>query len=347
MSTHYKITAQGLTYLVVDDLTLSFPALMTGLVQDEVAGTPLAQQFTAEADRPGTASKIAGDGLYAVAGFVEKVFPDIATLPYNVTLTIKANGYRDNSVVVNVPINAAFPVQAPIVLLRPLPVRIQGRVVKEKDRTPIAGALVSTTTPKVVLLRTPTYFAHAKNVTIRARPLNPTGGAKQLAADAHAGSLALKLNSVAGLAANNVLRIGPDAKTDYAIIAALGSGPGELTLKSGLAHSFAAGTAVRRVTPGAVAASTQLARAADAGDGLLLLNANLSGTALEISDAPLIEYHDLNVLSDTEGFYALNAVGGVKTLDLVASAMGFTDLKIAYTLDYGAPLNILNFRLLP
>jgi len=343
----YQVNAQGLTYTVVDDVTIVYQALVTGAIVNEVTGLPLRSQFAVAVDLPNGQTRAMEGGFFVVSGHGAQVFPDLATKSYSLNLTITADGYRPAIIAVTIPIAASLPVALPFVNLRPLTLRLQGRVVKESDRTPIAGASVVCTTAKVLALRTPSYFDHAALITVNARSLNPGGAAKQLTGDARSGSTILTLNSTVGLAGGQVLRIGSDVKNDFGIIDTVGPGPAQVTLKYGLGQTYAAGTAVQGVTPGIVSGSAHLMRDANVGDGVMLLDAPLATDAVEIQDGTHLEYHAVNAISDAAGYYRLNGIGGVSALDLKASAGGFTDLAISYALAYGEPINIVDFRLLP
>jgi hypothetical protein len=343
----YQINAQGFTYTVMDDVTIVYQALVIGSIVDEVTGLPLESPFAVAVDRPDVQARGIPGGLFVVSGYADRVFPDLATTSYSLSLTITADGYRPATVPVTIPVAATLPVSLSPVSLRPSAVRLQGRVVKESDRTPIAGASVACTTSQVLALRTPCYFDHAALTTVSARPLSPAGPPRQLTGGAVSGSTILTLNNPAGLASGQVLLVGDGVRNDYGIIGAPGPGPAQVTLKYGLGRTYAAGAAVQAVTPGGVSGSAHLARDVNAGYGVLLLDAPLSANTIAIEDGPRLEYHALNAISDGAGYYRLDGIGGITALDLKASAGGFTDLPITYAIAYGEPVNIVDFRLLP
>src|SRR5262249_21937700 len=116
-------------------------------------------------------------------------------------------------------------------------------------------------------------------------------------------------------------------------------------------RSYAETTAVQRVIPSLPAGGEvrTLSAEAQAGDGTLLLNAFLDVAGIEVSDpaANRVEYHDLGALSGADGFYRFDGAGPVRTLDLSASAAGFQPLLASWTISYGEPVNVVNFRLRP
>ncbi|MFQ5813112.1 MAG: hypothetical protein ACE5I2_07980 [Anaerolineae bacterium] len=127
--------------------------------------------------------------------------------------------------------------------------------------------------------------------------------------------------------------------------------PGDVTLRGALNRSFPATTEVQKVTLGAIGTTRSLAREADAGDGLLILDGVLDVDTIEIADPTpeLVEYHALGALTDAEGFYQLNGIGRVRTVHLDARATGFAALAmpVPWTITYRQSVNIINFRLSP
>jgi hypothetical protein len=367
LASPYQVQVRSRTYTVVDDLTIVYRVLITGVVNDEITDEPLQAPFIVRAGRRGLDPKLLAGGLWCFAGYPEQVFPDLSTTPDTVDVVITAPGYREVSFTVIIPQHASFPVSAPVVQLRRLPVRIQGRVVENTTgRTPIAAAKIlivddpnppQPLTEHLAALRTPLHFDHASGVTVHERLLSPTGSLKHLEANVFAGSRSFTLNNRVGLAANDIRRIGSAMQSEYGVIESLApdpadpSQPGSVTLRSALIRSFRATTEVQRVTPGAAGTTRHLAREADAGDGVLILDGILDVDTIEIADPvpERVEYHALGALTDAEGFYRLDGISRVRTVYLDASAAGFTALPapVPWTINYRQPLNIVNFRLSP
>ncbi len=231
-------------------------------------------------------------------------------------------------------------------LLRPDPVRMQGRVVEVVGaRNPIAGAAVTAANPNVLLLRTPVHLDHAAGVTVRRRALNSAGSVKQLTAAVLGGSTRLTLTNTTGVVANSVLRLGTDREAEYAVVTAADPGTGSVDLAAPLWRSLAAGATARRVTKGAIGASRTLSRDALAGDGLVVLSGSLSDGTIEIFDGGKSEYAVTGALTDARGYYRLDGVGGVVMLDLQAAAPTYVTQQVSVALDYAAPVNITDFRL--
>ncbi|HEX8492173.1 MAG TPA: hypothetical protein VF658_04975 [Pyrinomonadaceae bacterium] len=359
------IKAQQRNYTVVADVQTFYRALISGSVRDEITGEPIKAQFGVSVNHEGIDVRTLEGGLFGLAGYLERVFPDLSNTDYGVELSISAPGYREATQIVNLPHNSSLPLIAPPVQLRRLPVRLQGRVVEEtSDRLPIPDAKIiavngpSASAP-VAFLRSPLHFDHASGTSIRECNLAVAGTAKTIMADAAAGSRILSLSNRAGLAVDALLRIGPETSAEYALIESLEplpadlNQPGKVTLRSALRHSFPAQTVVRQIThtiPMGGEVRT-LSSEAQAGDGLILLNAFLDVDGVEVLDpvAARVEYHALGARTNGDGFFRLDGVGRLRAVDLDASASGFQPLAAPapFAINYEQPVNVVNFRLQP
>ena len=363
MTAVYQVQTEDRTFTVTDDFTSTYRVLILGSIQDEISSSQLEAGVSAHVSRPDLKVKLAVGGAFAVNGYPEVSFPDLATTSYSVTLAVSAGGYRSQLLTVNIPAQSTFPITKSAVKLRRLPVRVQGRVVKATSgRSPVAGArLVSVDDPAnppavhTCALRSPLYFDHASGVTEREMPLTPTGSAKQLAADAPAGTTTLTLSNRTGLAPNSIVAFGPDIQVEYAVIDGMDpepadlTQPGNITLRNGLNHSLAAGIQAQQVTAGAAGTSRSLAVDANAGDAVLLLDGLLNVDTVEVADPTptKVEYHAVGALSDTDGFYHFDGAGRVSTIFLNASAAPLHDLIEGWTIDYSSAVNVLDFYLSP
>jgi hypothetical protein len=363
----HQLTAKNRKYTVVDDTTIVYTVLAAGMVRDELlAGSALADRspvagYTVEVDRREIVARALDGGVFCLSGYVERVFPDLANTAYDVAVTIQAPGYRAAQLTVHVPQNASLPVLVPDVLLRPVPVRVQGRVVDDQG-APIADALVlalddphppQPLNVHPISLRAPLGMDHAVGAPVRLRPLNPAGVPKQLTVPAIAGSTTIMVDSRTSLGAGDILRIGSIARGEFRLIEspptqpANLSLPGEVRLSRPLRSSYPAGGEVRKVTAGAIVTAASLAQAADAGDAILLLDASLNGDVVQVDDPPNAEYHALGALTDAAGFYHLDGVGRVRELFLIARAAGVGPMiePLRWTIDYGRPVNLVDVRL--
>jgi hypothetical protein len=364
-------------YTLVKDFLSSYHVLVSGLVRDELTGEapedvlsislqPTHVTMTDIVLKKLLTIKVLASGLFCLAGEPERIFPDLSNTDYTFGLQVHVPGYKDVILPVSIPKNSTFPLPALApVNMQHLPIRMQGRVVgMTATPAPIASASVllldepnppTPLTEYVIALRTPLYFPHAVGTTVQQRQLTGSGAAKQLVASVTGGSQALLLNDVTGLAADDVLLIGSDAAGEYVVVDNLPQNvPGQVVLRNALNYSFVVGTAVQKYVRGATGASTTLARFAEAGEGVLFLPGNLPSAAtnlIEIADASatLIEYHAPGAITDANGYYRLDGFTRVQTVYMKASAVGFAAMSepTAWTIDYGRPVNIVDFRLLP
>lgn len=356
-----QIQANNRLYGVVRDLSKIYRALVVGTVSDEITGQPLRAPFRLRANRTDVDVNILRDGIFGIGGEVERAFPQLDSTSYTIDLNISATGYRETSLTVFIPAHATFPLTVPVQLRR-MPVRLQGRLVKDvTGRPPIPNGTVTTVGgPAVgehtIALRTPLRFDHQSAAVVRQCQFAAAGAAKQLAADANAGKRTITLDNRAGLAVNNILRIGPQINVEYVVIESLDplpvdpNQPGRVTLKGQLNQSFSVNTLVQKVTQTVGGPVRHLTRAADAGDGLVVLDGVPSADAVRIENAASanVEHHALGALTDAEGFYHLGGIGRLHALDLLAEAAAFPpQTPVAWTINYEQPVNVVNFRLKP
>ncbi len=364
MGTRVQVIADSNIYTVVTDLSVDYWALVIGAVLDEVTGAPL-EDFTVSTTWPELRPRTTDGGLFALAGYVERAFPDINTTSYTVSVTVHAPGYRDVTLKVPIPQSTAFPVVIAPLNFRPFPVRLAGRVVQDTTaRLPIPGAKIrfvdDPANPPVqhlVALRTPLAWAHASGITVRERALPASGAAKTVFAQAMGGDRTITLSDRNGLAVGMILRFGGDMDVAYDFIDSLAPTPanpalpGAVTLRAPLAHTFAVGATVQPVGLGAIGTSAVLVQTADAGDGAVLLDQLLDVDVVEVVDpvSTQVEYRALGALTDAQGFYHLDGIGRVKTVFMDVSATGFNPLAapVAWRIIYGSSPNNIDFRLAP
>ena len=356
-----QIQANNWLYAVVRDLSKIYRALVVGTVMDEITGEPLRAPFRLRVNRADVDVNILRDGIFGIGGEAERVFPQLDSTSYTVDLKITATGYRETSRTVFIPARAAFPLTVPVQLRR-TPVRLQGRLVKDvTGHPPVTNGTVTTVGgPTVgehtIALRTPLRFDHQGATVVRQCQFATSGAAKQLAADASAGAHTITLDNRAGLAVNNILRIGPQINVEYVVIESLDplpvdpNQPGRVTLKGALNQSFTVNTLVQKVTQTVGGPVRHLTRAADAGDGLILLDGVPSTDAVRIENAASaqVEHHALGALTDAEGFYRLGGIGRLRALALLTEAAAFPpQTPVSWTINYEQPVNVVNFRLKP
>lgn len=346
------VVAGDLIYRVADDITTFYSALVWLRVMDEPGGAALRVPFFAQAALPGAQTKTTPDGMACVCGDPAQVLPKLAAQPYAFTLTLTASGYNPATLPVNIPMGAALPLALADVALTPQPVNLVGRVISNAD-APIANAKIFSAMPSApfaLALRTPLRFDHVNGVTVRGRALNPAMPAKSLSAFARSGSITLSLNNRAGLAAGHILQLGDDRTGELVVIDSLPvASPNDVTLTAPTQHTFAKNTAAQVFSPGVIGGTPRaLSAPARAGEGVLMLNGDLSEEVIEISDGPRTEYAFTGALTDADGRYRITGITHVKSLRLQASAGAFqTSPVIEHPMAYTLATNELNFRLKP
>ena len=359
MASSYQIQANDLLYTVVDDCATVYWAILTGAVTDEIFGDFFSPEFVVEVSRNGLRAKTTPTGLYAVTGYPGQSFPQLNSTSYTVNLILSAPGFRDNPLQVTIPQNAALPVTVQNVAMRRLPVRIQGRVVSDATRAPVAGALISSVNNPIsppaihmTIVRSPLYFAHVNGIPVQQVTMTPFGSAT-LTQDAEAGTQILSVTARNGLTTNSVVRLanGSQVLLEYGVVDHLGPGaanqPGQVFLRNILNRSYAAGvsTSVQFVNATSIGAPANLTTDADAGDGVLLATQLLNGTTVELEPAtPNLEYHEIGALSDTDGYYGLDGMGRVSEIFLQASQGTSKEIE-DWFVEYDQAINIVDFRL--
>ena len=155
------------------------------------------------------------------------------------------------------------------------------------------------------------------------------------------------LDNNGGLAFGDHLQLGDDPAAEIYEVTSVGPDPGLVVLQSPLAASFAMNAPARKVTVSGASGTTTLNRSADAGDGVLVVNTALTDKGIEIVDGALTEYHWLNAISDAAGYYHARGVAGVKSLELLCNATGFSTFDQPWFPEYSNLVNVVDFRLTP
>ncbi len=364
MGIRSQVQSGSKTYTIVSDIRILYRVLISGVVLDEVTQQSPRSGFLVKTGRYELQPRSVKGGLFCIAGYSQWAFPDLDSTSYTVDLSFTAHGYQPTQRSVNIPQNASFPIElATAVRLRPLPVRIQGRAVERSaNRDPLADVRViivddplasSPPTEHVIALRSPLRFKRASGTIVRERTLNPVGAPKQLHRTAFGGSQKVILDNRTGLAANDIIKFGSGTRVEFALIADISptpvdmTQPGEVTLHSRLNQTFPVSTAVQEITLGAVGLSRSLVHEADVGDGVLIVDGLMDVETIEVTSATPeeVEYHDLGALTDSQGYYHLNGIGRTHTIHLKASLAGYEDLILPWRIDFGKPVNVVNFML--
>jgi hypothetical protein len=359
MANPFPITVGALTYEVVEDREAHFDAVVSGAVTDEVTGRAPRTAIAVRPTRDGAVGTYLEHGVWCVACELERALPGYPAAPETFDVELSAPGYRPASLTVTVAAGSAIPVGAADVALRPLTVRLEGRLTRSTlDPTPAADGIVRIADrpgQALVSLRTSLHGAHPQGTVVRPILVTAAGTERTLAAPAESGARAIALDDVTGLAG---LVVGLDwqRELEFARVETVDVASSTAALSGPLTRAYAGGTVLKQFTvsaPPGPPPTRALDRDADAGDGLLLLDGPLDPdtAAVQIGNpvTPQVEYAAVGAFADGDGFYGLDGVGGVETIDLRgrATAGSPEGPRFPRTLEYGRRTNVVNLKLAP
>ena len=357
MGTAFTVTVGSITYEVVEDLEGRFDAVATGVIRDDVTLRAPRTEVSVTPSRAELDGRYLESGAWGVSGALERALPGYPAAAETFDVQLSAPGYRPAALTVTVPAGAALPVGVADVELRPFPVRLEGRVTQSTlNPTPVAGAIVRIADrpgQALVALRTPVHSPHPQGTDVRPIDVVDTGTERALAEPAESGAETVVLDDVTGLT-GRVVGFDWQHQLELARVQAVDVGSSTATLSGPLTRAYPRDTRLKQftVSPG-TPPSRQLDRDADAGDGLLVLDGALDPdtAAVQIGNpaTPEVEFAAVGALSDDDGFYALEGIGGVETVDLRgrATAVSPDGPRFPRTLEYGRRTNVVNLRLAP
>ena len=157
------------------------------------------------------------------------------------------------------------------------------------------------------------------------------------------------LADVSGIGNGTVLSMDGDRATELVRVAGTPAG-GAVPLEGPLVRGYAQDTPVKVATLGGTGPPRTLMRDANEGDALLLLDAATTARWLEIGDplTPSVEYRATGAVTDAGGYYALDGIGGVDAIDVVAAPpVGAAGPKVSWAIDYRRPVNVVDLQLAP
>jgi hypothetical protein len=194
---------------------------------------------------------------------------------------------------------------------------------------------------------------HPQGTDVRPIAVADTGTERRLTAPAESGARSVTLDDVTGLV-GRVVGLDWQHGLEFARVQAVDAATSTAALTGPLTRAYASDTRLKQftVSPGTPPSRT-LDRDADAGDGLLVLDGALDPdtAAVQIGNpaTPEVEFAAVGALADADGFYALEGIGGVETVDLLgrATAVSPDGPRFERTLEYGRRTNVVNLRLAP
>lgn len=348
------------TYRVVSDGFRQYSAIVRGAVTDDATGRAPGAPISVVSDVPALRPWAGTTGRYGFAGDPALVFEDLS-VPHTVTCTVSAPGYRPSVVAISIPANPVFPVIAPLVALRRLPVSLQGRVTNVNTKAPVAGAYIELSggipVPHPLLLRTPVALRHVAG-TVQGMTMTPVAlaPARTVVKEAGRGATTVKVNDRGAFAAGQIAQLGVDRVARYAQIAAVNPDPddpgasGWLDVAAPLADGVVAGTPVLAFTAAPSGPVGVLARVAEAGEAVIALSGAMpTGRVVRISDAPQPdEYLGVGALTDASGYWQAHGVSYPVMLQMKASASGYpSPANMQWQVDFGSRVNVIDFQLKP
>ena len=357
MGTAFTVTVGPITYEVVEDLEGLFDAVAGGVVKDDVTLRAPRTDVTVTPSRAELAGTYLESGAWGVAGRIERALPEYPAAAATFDVQLSAAGYRPAALTVTVPAGAALPVSVADVELRPFSVRLEGRVTRSTLNTaPVSDAIVRIANQPgqaLVALRTPVHGPHPHGTDVRPISVADTGTERSLAAPAESGAETIALDDVTGLT-GRVVGLDWQHELEFARVETVDAATSTVALSGPLTRAYPRDTRLKQftVSPG-TPPSRQVDRDADAGDGLLVLDGALDPdtAAVQIGNpaTPEVEFAAVGALSNADGFYALEGIGGVETVDLRgrATAVSPDGPRFSRTLEYGRRTNVVNLRLAP
>ena len=335
------------TYSVAGhEQTLDAVLLIVPLVRAST-GQPLpprAAQPHAFTRHPHAQARIASGSYLVVAARPDLALRALPAPSTTITVELSVPGEPVISRDFTVPSGSALPLHPPAWELDDPPITVTGTVRRKNFPFPAApsASVVAgtglTTTPFALAVRTPIALGHAAGLTVRRVTLT-AGPATTLAADATQGAPSVVLSNTAGIGAGTVLEYGDPTVREHVITDGLGPGPGEVRLRTPLVRSASAGVAVTTHSAAPAGPTPVLTRAAQAGDGVLLLDllpgSMVAAAAVQITDGTRSEIRTPHLLSDADGHFRPAGVRNLAALELTATGPGGTGPAITSAIDPG------------
>lgn len=359
-----QVLSNGHVYDVIRERSAVWQVMVHGAVIDDCADEPLpvAAPFVVTVNEPLLRAS-SNVGRFALAGDPDVALVDHA-IPYALDVGITSVDFHDLDVTVNVPASPVFPVEMTDTALRRLPVALSGRVIELATGNPVSGARIELAGPTLanpqrsILLSSPLARSLGAAASIRGRTVSPLVSAVPIKAakeETPAGSVEILLDDRQDLAANQLLRFGPEHRAHFAQIQSVSPSPanlalpGTVTLTAPLARGVRMDDPAAPFTLGAPAGvnATPVGQAY-AGEAVLVLDALPTGDVLAITDAAEPPaFHGQGVVCDPIGRYLIQGISRLRRPVLRASAAGFSALTRTVPMRWSEPLSTLDWRMAP
>jgi hypothetical protein len=348
MALERLVATPDATYTVVDADPFTTRALVVARLVDGPSREPLVVRGVTSL-APFTDAHVASGGWLVITGRPELAVPDLGVADQHLPVRVRLVEAPAVELDVVIPLGTdPLPFVASDLAVDPAPTSLFGTATAAAfPYGPVAGARVGVGSalppPALVGLRTPLSLPHGL-VTVRERSLAPNAAPTQLALAVTAGATSVRLLSTAGCAPNGVLVLGDQPLAEHAVIVAVNGVTGDVTFNAPLRRSRAKNETARAYLLTAVGATTTLSRPANAGDGVLAVNAALVGDVLEVVDATS-EVRASAAVTGPDGRWRIDGVRGVGKVALTVTAGGFLPLgPQTFAVDYRRP-NLIDFAL--
>jgi hypothetical protein len=356
------VVSGGRAYEISYERNCVATVFVAGAVLDDAGNVSVLAPYRVTVDEPLLTASDHDIG-YALAGDPDVALTD-PTVPHVLNLTIEAEGFHRRDLVVTVPASPVFPMVGPTAFLRRRSVALRGRILALQTGNPIPGAVLSLTGPplpapqRAVLLSSPLTQSLSAAAVIRGRNLVSVASPvpdKTATVAAVAGVTEIVLDDRQGLAAGQVLRLGPPERAHFASIAAVPPTPPNLTLPGPVTLTAPLARSVRFNDP-----ATPFTLGANAGplchpigetyvgESIVILDAQPAGDVLRIVDPPNpVVYHAQGVTAGPDGAYGIAGVARLQSPVLRAAAPGFTPQTRTWPVRWDVPTSTLDWRLAP
>lgn len=335
-----QVITGGRTYHVVPDIVGRDRVFVIGLITDDADGRAMAREVQISSPERLLFSA-RSEFEMGLAGNAVTVFAD-RSVPHVTSVSLTADGYRAVTQDITIPAFAALPHRVDIGM-RALPFAFSGRVYgrtvgPNPTFQPVAGATLSIAPVPApggelpLLLRQPLRGAPVAGATLRRRAIAPQADVVALS-DAQANQTFVAVTDGSGVAAGQLLRVGPDHRRFYAEVAGVLPHPdlpapaALLRMTEGLAGPIATGAAIERFTTGGFSgADAALAGDGFAGEAVLWLDAlPATGGVLVLRAAGQPDrYHDAQIITGPGGDYRCLGCARIGAPTLEVAAPGLT-----------------------
>jgi hypothetical protein len=339
-------------YDVVDGGVLRASALVIAPIEDAAVATGFGDRvMRARALDPFVSGHVTGPWL-VLTGRPELALPNLATADAFLHARLSAADLAPQDSEIRIPMGSPLPYTAPPIMLASPATAMAGRVTAAAfPHAPVAGATLTVggavPSGRLIGLRCPLALAHDAGIVVRNRAL-AAQATTALTLPAAVGDQHVTVASTASATAGRVLAIGTDPRGEHAVVVSSDAVTGRIFLGAPLQRSARSGAVVTVNSRGATSGPTTLARAVDAADGVLVTAADLTGPVVEISDSvpARAEFRLTGLLTDADGYWRLDGVRGVPSLELTTAAAGFTtDGPTSHPLEPRRDPNVINVEL--